>query len=166
MGDCHLSPKKHRSLRNANQYVLSKKWLKICSANTKMAISNLKGNVYLTKLSPTAHKHLCLWPWSLSGLWETFIDFYLISYCQNTPRLTQLLNTFDAARKIFDKNVCNLTEQAVTACRKLYNHNHFKMSQLTQCRESSTLRAPLKTACSEETGQLLNTGLFSLLRHP
>ena len=105
MGDCHLSPKKHRSLRNANQYVLSKKWLKICSANTKMAISNLKENVYLTKLSPTAHKHLCLCPWSLSGLWETFIDFYLISYCQNTPRLTQLLDTFDAARKIFEKCV-------------------------------------------------------------
>lgn len=61
------------------------------------------------------------------------------------------------------KNVCNLTKQAATACRKFYNHNHFKMSQLTQWHDSSTLWAPLKTACLEETGQFLNRGLFSLL---
>ena len=41
-----------------------------------------------------------------------------------------------------------------------------KMSQLTQCRDSSTLWAPLKTVCSEDTGQLLNRGLFSLLSYP
>lgn len=104
-----------------------------------MAISNLKGSLYLTKLSPAAHKHLCLCPWNFTVLRETVIDFYLISYCQNTPRLTQLLHTFDAARKMFFlKNVCNLTKQAATAHRKFYNH--FKMSQLTQSCDSCTLK--------------------------
>lgn len=64
------------------------------------------------------------------------------------------------------KNVCNLTKQAATACRTFYNHNHFKMSQLTQCCDSSTLWAPLKTVCKEERGQLLSGDLFLLLSYP
>lgn len=61
--------------------------------------------MFLTKLSSAPHKHLAFCPWSLSEPWETFIAFYLLSFCQSIPRLTQLLNTFNAAKEMFGKNV-------------------------------------------------------------